>query len=232
MGCDIHLYVEKKNELGVWESVEEFKTEEYDDEVHYYVERKNSFYNGRNYNLFAILADVRNGRGFAGVKTGEGFNPISEPKGIPEDVSEMVEKLARQWDCDRHSHSYFTVEELLAYDWTQTTTLWGVVSAREYEQYDRMRNYQYGPDSYSGSVSGPSVKHVSEQEMKNLLESIKDSRGWVDKEKLKEHTNVFTSVSWEVPYYSAAGSFLSETIWKLLKVGSPDKVRIVFWFDN
>ena len=28
MGCDIHLYVEKQNELGVWESVDEFRSEE------------------------------------------------------------------------------------------------------------------------------------------------------------------------------------------------------------
>lgn len=232
MGCDIHLYVEKQNELGVWESVDEFKIESYDDEEHYYVDYDKQFYSRRNYNLFAILADVRNGRGFAGIKTGDGFNPISDPRGLPEDVSKMVGKLAEQWDCAGHSYSYFTVEELLAYDWTQTTTLQGVVNALEYEEFDRMRNYQYGPSSYSGSVSGPSIKHVSEPEMKAILDSARDKRGWVDKEKLKEYANVYTMISWQVPYYSAAGGFLSETIWKLLQVGPADKVRIVFWFDN
>ena len=44
-------------------------------------------YGDRNYNLFAILANVRNGTAFAGCKTGEGFNPISNPKGVPSDAS-------------------------------------------------------------------------------------------------------------------------------------------------
>jgi len=49
-------------------------------------------YDARNYSLFAILASVRNGRGFGGVDTGSGFTPIlgyDEPcRGLPEDMSE------------------------------------------------------------------------------------------------------------------------------------------------
>ena len=37
----------------------------------------------RNYDWFSILANVRNGMGFAGVVTGQGFNYISTPKGVP-----------------------------------------------------------------------------------------------------------------------------------------------------
>jgi hypothetical protein len=44
----------------------------------------------RNYDVFAILANVRNGRGFAGVVTGGGFNPIAMPRGLPPDVSPEV----------------------------------------------------------------------------------------------------------------------------------------------
>jgi hypothetical protein len=47
---------------------------------------------GRNYNLFSILADVRNGVGFAGCKAGEGFEPISMPRGFPVDASPSVKK--------------------------------------------------------------------------------------------------------------------------------------------
>lgn len=47
---------------------------------------------GRNYNLFSILANVRNGVGFAGCKTGEGFEPIAMPRGFPADASPAVKK--------------------------------------------------------------------------------------------------------------------------------------------
>lgn len=43
-------------------------------------------FDNRNYDLFAALADVRNGVGFAGVKTGKAIEPIAMPRGIPDDA--------------------------------------------------------------------------------------------------------------------------------------------------
>ena len=40
----------------------------------------------RSYNTFAMLANVRNGRGFAGIKTSDGFPYIHEPRGLPADL--------------------------------------------------------------------------------------------------------------------------------------------------
>lgn len=59
-------------------------------------------YDSRNYDLFAILADVRNGTGFAGCKTSYGFNPISMPKGLPEDITAEVKELL--WVMDMQTH--------------------------------------------------------------------------------------------------------------------------------
>ena len=42
---------------------------------------------GRHYQLFAVLAGVRNGTGFAGVVTGEPVEPISRPRGYPADFT-------------------------------------------------------------------------------------------------------------------------------------------------
>jgi len=39
----------------------------------------------RHYQLFAVLADVRNGIGFAGTATGEAVQPIAERRGLPVD---------------------------------------------------------------------------------------------------------------------------------------------------
>src|SRR3990167_5661087 len=41
----------------------------------------------RNYSLFAILANVRNGYGFGGCDTGNGFEVIAKQRGIPNDLS-------------------------------------------------------------------------------------------------------------------------------------------------
>jgi hypothetical protein len=105
MGCDIHIFAEVKIE-GKWEVVKEKVFKGYQDEP------TSEPFGFRSYDTFAILANVRNGRGFAGVKTGEGFIPISEPKGLPDDVSEKVKGSAEHWDLDGHSHSYHTLKDL------------------------------------------------------------------------------------------------------------------------
>ena len=72
----------------------------------------------RNYDLFAILADVRNGEGCAGVRTGDGFVPISEPRGWGEvDVKE---------DDPYHSASWLLLSETLDYDYSQKTFKVGI----------------------------------------------------------------------------------------------------------
>ena len=120
MGCDIHCYAERKNKDGKWKIIGNVEKEEDG-----WISIDYEPYHDRNYNLFAILANVRNETAFAGCKTGEGFNPISNPKGVPSDASEEYASLIKQWDSDGHSHSYLTLRELLDYDWTQTTQLQG-----------------------------------------------------------------------------------------------------------
>ena len=48
------------------------------------------FFHDRNYDVFSILADVRNGYGFAGVRTSTGFDPIAPGRGLPSDLSKGV----------------------------------------------------------------------------------------------------------------------------------------------
>lgn len=60
----------------------------------------------RGYNAFAMLADVRNGRGFAGIKTSDGFPVMHDPRGLPDDLQadDQVKidrnKLVAAWDWD------------------------------------------------------------------------------------------------------------------------------------
>lgn len=97
MGTDIHMYVERKI-AGSWQLIESEDL-------------------GRNYALFAILADVRNGYGFGGVQKHKPIEPINFPRGLPDDTSNEVREEHGVWDMDAYSCSYLTARELLAADW-------------------------------------------------------------------------------------------------------------------
>lgn len=234
MGCDIHFYVERL-ENGKWVSADKWTPNEYaggEGEPETEVKYEDCFCSERNYNLFAILADVRNGSGFAGCDTGDGFVPISKPRGLPDDVSEQVNADATRWDGDGHSHSWLTVEELLAYDWTQTTRRRGYLTADEYWRWNKWdRKEGESPQSYSGDVVGGSVRKVTEKQMQRLLQPF--GQQWEAEEQIKQELDsVHCQCEWEQPYYKAVRHFLSDTMPRLWRLGKPEEVRCVFWFDN
>jgi len=100
VGCDIHLYVERLGD-GQWQAVSNPEEPDSPEEYH------NWLWSGRGYALFAILADVRNY---------DGLVTISEPRGLPDDVSEPIGREA-EGAVDCHSFTWLGVEELLDFDW-------------------------------------------------------------------------------------------------------------------
>lgn len=249
MGCDIHFFVERRDTtINRWVSADSWEME--DDGRTQYVPYQKEYYNDRNYNLFAILADVRNGRGFAGDDMGDGFVPVSMPKGLPGNVSANVEACAKRWNGDGHSHSWLTIRELMEYDWTQTSTLRGWVSGPEFLEWSNWRRGDgAGPKCYCGSVDGPNIEHVPVEEMERRIASIRETisaeQGLNARQiyaRVKDRVSatlglVYCQAQWQSPYYREAGAFLSETmprLWKLMLdgTGKPEDVRIVFWFDN
>lgn len=103
MGCDIHLFAEVRRN-GKWAQVQHAPSGSVDDDpIEGYGD---TFYSGRSYDLFTLLADVR---------TRPHITPISPPRGTPEDVSPSIASIVEQWDGDGHSHSYFTLNELMTY---------------------------------------------------------------------------------------------------------------------
>ena len=267
MGCDIHLYVESRSDSGQWQPADKWVKNPYgyrdpDEQESVGVRFEDRFYRNRNYDLFAILADVRNGRGFAGVDTGDGFVPIAEARGLPDDVTSEVRACSEGWGVDGHSHSHFTVAELLAYDWTRATKKRGVVNAVGFAQWKARGQ----PDSYCGGVWGGAIRQFdvsafeaalaetikqvkaetaegespdihplrmfrsldpfSEPQPSRALEIFNERLGLAGGEK------AYATVEWETPYYEQVGEFLSSTMPKLWRLGKPDDVRIVFWFDN
>ncbi len=104
MGCDIWAYAEKLTPDG-W--VEVFREPDAFEKEFNYKTNEIKFYKGRNYILFAVLADVRNNWN---------ITPISKPKGMPgkgNKCSPTVRKKRKALGTDAHSMSWLTLKELL-----------------------------------------------------------------------------------------------------------------------
>jgi len=86
MGCDIHMHIEVKIN-GNWE--------------HYAFPHIS-----RRYRLFGKMAGVRD----------TSQDPISPPKGIPEDITTVTRVDLERYGNDGHHHSWFSYEEIVALD--------------------------------------------------------------------------------------------------------------------
>lgn len=233
MGCDIHCFVEKKID-GKWEQITGFVSDYYDPNNDYFssdrFKNADSPIYGRNYTLFALLADVRNGYGFAGIDTGDRITPISSPKGLPDDVSEHIRTESDSWDCDGHSHSWLTVKEILDYNIEVTQTKRGYVTESEFIEYIKKGE----PSVWSGGVSGRDVVIISQDEMMKRVKA-KDSKGDDTDKHNTTKKHYYCQIQWTKPLKQALFSFFNNSLPQLIDrcdSESKDDVRIVFWFDN
>lgn len=141
MGCDIHMIVQRKQKWDsgnaywstklppVWWPRDAWDAEQiatYTAQLPlasaarmlaYYLSR---WYSGRNYDLFGVLANVRNSANWPS---------IAPRRGLPGGFDPALED-----DCDLgdHSFTWMTLTEVLAYDWKGTTATFereGTVSA-------------------------------------------------------------------------------------------------------
>ena len=102
MGADIHTYIERKMPSGDWAYMNNLSCVVYSKALwggRDMPQFGHAFYvvNSRNYELFARLASVR----------GDG----REARGLPDDVSEMVQMYADAWEGDGHSHSWLSASD-------------------------------------------------------------------------------------------------------------------------
>jgi hypothetical protein len=184
----------------------------------------------RNYRVFAMLAGVRNGFGFAGIETHTPLQPISEPRGLPADAEiedgDSIIVMAdgggeedirtRHWLGD-HSHSWLTLREILDWNgWDSSLDMRGVVSRQEFERIEREGG---SPNSWSGGVWGGTTTIVSPEE----------ARAGVD------YTDV--NFLWQEPFRNYAQTFrlwvdYLERKYGWLLESDPAAVRIVFGFDS
>lgn len=274
MGCDIHIVPEvytKETHAGFYGDSDEepswkaaiphIEVERASGETKLTEPRGLRLDNFRNYTVFSVLADVRNGRGFAGVDTGDRIEPIDEPRGLPEDASDIAKRRRGDWGVDGHSVSWLTLEEIKGYDWDQEIVKRGFVDAATYVTL--MENgYPMGP--VSGGVSGQRITKVSNEKMEELIEAHRDEAHFEDllvenedgeletaynlsvgmlEQKSEEEIvpealqGVHTKAEWTVPLSRYCSFFLNKHVKVMEWMASSwrvddDEFRLVFWFDN
>ena len=139
MGCDIHARVEVR-ENGVWKEIDPGFPSEHPE----WGKRCNPVWDFRVYGAFAVLAGVRN---YSAVE------PISQPRGLPADTS--CKDLD---DYNLHSASWYTLDELLKFDWNKPCE-------------DRRVSRQ----TASGLISGAETCAPGEGEMTTYRDMMPDS---------------------------------------------------------
>lgn len=220
MGCDIHLYVEvRKN--GKWESADKWQMSKWGG-GYLNVEPEDQFYSESNYELFAVLAGVRNRYG---------ITPIADPRGLPVDINKQLADYASRFL--EHTPSWLTVRELMAHDWTQIVTISGHIELPKYVEW-KVRQFKDQPDSWCAGYAGASRYDIPLKDADAIVEAVKEKRNWEDMKLAWESLDCKAMVhaSWNRPLYRECADFLSECLPRLWRLGAPDDVRIVFWFDS
>lgn len=223
MGCDIHCFVETWDKRKKkWKKVTGFINDYYDPSDSYFSSKefKNSdnILMNRNYWEFAILANVKNGSDFEGPDISNRIEPISYPKGIPDDISEEVKKEIDEFGSEGHSHSYLTAKEIMEYDKSNFITDKGFISCKQYKEFLN----GILPTTWREYIGGVKIKVVSNDECVKFQE---------------EHPeiNVYTQVEWKEPITKVVPFLFDKCLKQLMsrsKNGTGNDVRIVFWFDS
>lgn len=210
MGCDIHGVFQRRTPEG-WADV------------------PTTCASDRHYQLFAVLAGVRNGYGFAGVPRGEAVAPISEPRDLPADfeIADGAHPMTKEaWEADGHakyykpgeqgygtkwmgdhSFSWLSGEEMLA--WAERAPIvqhCGVIEWVRWLEWDHRE-----PEEYCGSISGPGL---------STIEQIEAEAG-------RKATHV--RVRWHSPLRKELAYFFDEVARLAAAHG---EIRFVFGFDS
>jgi len=203
MGCDIHLFTERKRHIrdeekwinmDYWQYNPYYDSEDPDGESEMEVK---SFYRGRDYDMFSVLANVRNY---------SDNNFIIEDRGLPDDICQITKKEADRWKGDAHSHGYYTLKELIDYiKKNPTIKRSGMVPK---EAAEKLETTGETPNTWAQDVH-PSLGWVYKEwedpsSLKRIVDKLIDRRNeefWIRRDNMEETEH-------------------------------DDKIRIVFWFDN
>jgi hypothetical protein len=192
MGTDIHI-VCQINEIvsSKWETID------------------TGISRDRNYDTFAVLAGVRNGSGFAGCDTGEGWKVLFPPRGIPKDYVrksglpyEEGDDTDELYELGDHSYSWLTLAEL--------HQIWDYYKDREYEVH--------------GMISPEQHKDLQEGKLPQFWCGWTSDKSYIKttwKVKAAEHLWLLKALIKDL-----------EKVQKENSNTAPETIRIVFGFDS
>lgn len=231
MGCDIHICIQVQEPDGDWREVV-YQSALYPHQVE---EGKTPMagipvapdnFTSRNYDLFAVLADVRNGSGFAGVKTGDGWPSIAPDRGLPEGFDAEAVAANPTYAEDEpeprylgdHSHTWLLLDELKGFAWDLTSTrLYGYVPA---EVYEELKDRNLAPRNYCGGISGPDIKEYTP----DAYEVAKHDRTLVKRPHVQ--------LSWTETAREATNDWPGAVIPWLESLAESRRLRLVIGFDS
>jgi hypothetical protein len=222
MGCDIHLYIETLDSSGnatvvpgPLEDCEKCDGTKVDELGQQCPECKGTgkyhdqHYGPRNYVLFSALAGARGGKNNA--------LTIQAPRGMPAGVCQEIQAAADHWGEDGHSHTWYMLDELLAYDWKGGRQKQAFVRPAQYLAWKATGQ----PEVAMAHIPLGDYCEISEPEMVKVIHgfTVDDAREPV------------VRVAWSTPLIQEVGEFIKKLEdWKQL--GPPNFTRLVMWFDN
>lgn len=165
--------------------------------------------------LFGLLAGVRNAE----------IQPLAEPRGIPNDVSDSLKAEWEQWAGDGHTPSYFSLAELLDAR-EKKSTFTGYVNLKNYRIYKETgfpTHVLSDEAAIKWTYRNIPYKVVPEPEMERYF-NMKAFLG---------ETEYVTEVVWERPNHTISTFFWDALLGRLKELDpDPNNIRCVFWFDN
>ena len=191
----------------------------------------------RNYSLFALLANVRNGYGFADCEI---FDPIKhfELKGLPEEIEEEVCEYG-SYNGGYHNFNHFTYKEIVESDlWDQPIKAKGFVKLDTFLEYleAKKTNKNAVPSGSCGDVSGGGVVKFSESLLTPLFEKG-ELDDWLEAN-VDHEQSVYVKCAWEESLALKESNFyswlMSDEMESLVydECGGPEDVRLIVSFDS
>lgn len=149
MHVDLHLLAEFQDENGGWHPANEigslYPGQEFDRQEFV------PWWRGYDPAVIALMTGIQ----IQGL-TAIGITPITPPRGLPADLcSEYSAAHTDRQALGTHSHSWLTVAELMAYQWTQLVTIKRRITASEWKYLTPERRREIVEESLrlpSGSI--------------------------------------------------------------------------------
>ena len=207
MGCDIHLYIEYKNKKVAFDG--------YKDNWHSFGKSINT---GRNYAMFALMANVRN-------YYSDGKLPVLvEPRGIPEDVGYIAKDDNQLYICEDEGENYTTMER--AEKWVESG------SSKFIDNQEGKPTWVTQPDWHSHSW-------LTTSEFETIINNYLELEAGWHKERVAEHMTFVEQNNIKLESWAYAPPVMNDEPEYQVVLASMKRfeelgydARIVFWFDN